>query len=361
MRAPSRTPLSLTLLACLAATNGHAAGAADGPPPVPVTVERAQAQSLGASITATGEVASRSDAEISAEVAGRLVWIAEPGAAVASGATIARIDAAELTLDLRESDAAVRRLEAEARLLGAQRDRLRALGGNGVVSAAQLEEATARHEMAVQQLEQSRVLRDRARLALQRAEIRAPFAGAVVERLRDRGEYLTVGAPLLRLVDTRQVEVVARAPLSAAQLVRPGTPARLEANGQRVTGKVRAVVPVGDERSRLLELRVQVAGTDWPVGAPVRVQVDGAAAKASVAVPRDAVILRQSETYVYRVGDDGVAERVAVQVGAGRGPNVTVAGGLRPGDRVIVRGGERLQPGQAVTVTNERTTVAKTG
>jgi hypothetical protein len=94
MRAPSRTSLSLALLACLAAANGHAAGAAEGPPPVPVTVERAQAQSLGASITATGEVASRHDAEISTEVAGRLVWIAEPGATVGSDglALLARQD-----------------------------------------------------------------------------------------------------------------------------------------------------------------------------------------------------------------------------------------------------------------------------
>jgi RND family efflux transporter MFP subunit len=332
--------------------------ATEGPLPVPVTVARVEGGAIGATTSATGAVASRNDAAIYAEVPGRLLWIAEPGTSVGRDGVIARIEARDLELTLRDADAAVRRIDAEVRLLGSQRDRLNALGGSSVVSRAQLDEAAARHEMAVQQLEQARVTRDRARLMLERTQIRAPFAGAVAERLHSIGEFVTPGTALARIVDTRNIEVVARAPLNLAQALKPGATATLVMDGTRVQGNVRAVVPVGDERSRLLELRVAVTGVDWPVGTPVRVELVSPTVSAGVSVPRDAVILRQAATYVFRVAADGKAERVPVQVGAGRGEAVAVTGGLRAGDRVVVRGGERLQPGQSVTVMNERTSVA---
>jgi RND family efflux transporter MFP subunit len=330
----------------------------EGPPPVPVTVARVQGGAPGATNGATGAVASRNDAAISAEVSGRLLWIAEPGTRIERNGVLARIEARDLQLGLRDSEAAVRRIDAEVRLLAAQRDRLNTLGQTSAVSRSQLEEATARHEMSAQQLEQARVTRDRAALMLERTVIRAPFAGAVAERLHSTGEYVTPGTALARLVDTRNVEVVARAPLNLAGSVKPGSVATLEMGGARVTGKVRAVVPVGDERSRLLELRIAVADVEWPVGAPVRVELVNAERSAGVSVPRDAVILRQAATYVYRVAKGNTAERVPVTVGAGRGESVAVVGDLRAGDLVVVRGGERLQPGQAVTVTNERQSVA---
>jgi multidrug efflux pump subunit AcrA (membrane-fusion protein) len=69
-----------------------------------------------------------------------------------------------------------------------------------------------------------------------------------------------------------------------------------------------------------------------------------------VTVPRDAVILRQGESYVMRVLPDNTAERVAVTIGAGRENHVQIDNSLRAGDRVISRGGERLEPGQSVKV-----------
>jgi RND family efflux transporter MFP subunit len=335
------------------------ATAADGPPPAPVTVAKAQSRSLAGSSVATGAVASRNDAAIAAEVGGRLVWIAEPGSVVERNEPIARLDRAELLLALRDAEAAVKRIDAETRLLASQRDRLQSLDARSVVSAAQLEEAAARHEMAVMQLEQAKVSRDRARLMLERAEIRAPFPGAVVERLHSPGEFVAVGTPLARLVDTRNVEVVARAPLSLAASLKSGTVAQLKMNGSGQSGRVRAVVPVGDERSRLLELRIALDESDWPVGAPVQVVLPAAPSQDGVSVPRDAVILRQASTYVFRVTAAGTAEKVPVTLGRGQGSSVTVTGPLRSGDRVVVRGGERLSHGQPVTVTNEQLTASR--
>ena len=113
---------------------------------------------------------------------------------------------------------------------------------------------------------------------------------------------------------------------------------------------LRAVIPVGDERSRMVELRIALADRSLRVGAPVRVEIAPRNTRPVVTVPRDAVILRQGESYVMRVKSDNTAERVVVALGPGRDNQVQIDGLLRAGDRVIVRGGERLEPGQTVAV-----------
>src|SRR6185436_17300553 len=130
----------------------------------------------------------------------------------------------------------------------------------------------SRERMAEQDVEQARVARDRAQLDLNRAAVRAPFAGIVAERLQQSGEYVAGGAPLLRLVNDRELEVVARAPLGTAYSVVAGSEASLVDGDRRASGKVRAVIPVGDDRSRMVELRIALT-SPWRVGTPVRVEI----------------------------------------------------------------------------------------
>ncbi len=59
-------------------------------------------------------------------------------------------------------------------------------------------------------------------------------------------------------------------------------------------------------------------------------------------------MLRRDGAFVFRVNADNTAERIAVEPGVGAGDLISVSGALEPGDRVVVRGGERLQPGQPV-------------
>jgi RND family efflux transporter MFP subunit len=340
----NRQGLIAALLFSSLAASVHAAD----PPPVPVVVAEARSENLAASLSATGTVVSRNDARISGEVGGTLAWIAEPGANVRRGETVARIDGERHALTLRDNEAAVRRLEAQLQLLTTQRNRLQTLGN--VVSQSQLEEAVSRERMAEQDVEQARVARDRARLDLNRATVRAPFDGVVAERLQQSGEFVAGGTPLLRLVNDRDLEVVARAPMITADAVSAGALAQLVDGDHKGTGTVRAVIPVGDERSRMMELRIALTDRGWRVGAPVRVEIAPRKLKAVVTVPRDAVILRQGSSYVMRVKSDNTAERVAVNIGPGRANQVQIDGLLQAGDRIVVRGGERLEPGQSVKV-----------
>jgi len=344
-------------VACLAATMVSLAGAvglAEGqtaPPPVPVTIARAVAGSVEATRTATGTVVSRNDARLAAEIAGRLTWVAEPGNTVSRGAALARVDTTTLQLELRENEAQVRRLAANVGLLETQLERLETLG-EGIASRSQIDEAAARLAMARQELEQARVAGDRTRHDIARGTLRAPFPGHVVERMRQLGEFVAPGVEVLRLTDTDSVEVVARAPVAEAMHLKAGHEVRVMGAGAAEGSRIRAVVPVGDERSRMLELRIALSGGRWPIGSAVRVELPSVTSASAVIVPRDAVIVRADGAHVFRVGQDDVAERVPVRLGNGDAARVEVLEGLSGGDRVVVRGGERLSAGQAVQVAS---------
>jgi RND family efflux transporter MFP subunit len=333
------------------------------PPPAAVTVAAVTEAKLGATVTATGTVVSRNDARLAAEVAGRLAWVAEPGTRIAKGAPVARVDARTLELQLREDDAQVARLVANAELLDTQLQRLTALP-DGIASKSQIDEAAARLAMARHELEQARAARERTRHFVERAVIRAPFPGHVVERIRQLGEFVGAGTEVVRLTDTGNVEIVARAPVAEAAHLAVGQAVTVHGASRDVSSKIRAIVPVGDERSRLLEVRIALSGDGWPIGSAVRVDLPAAqSASAALVVPRDAVIVRADGAHVFRVAQGDVAERVPVRVGNGDASRVEVSGGLTVGDRVVVRGGERLRPGQTVTIatTGGATKSAKAG
>jgi RND family efflux transporter MFP subunit len=335
------------------AVSSRAASAAraldQAPPPAPVPVAPVMKGSLAATVAATGTVVSRNDARLAAEVTGRLDWVAEPGARIARGAPVARVDARALELMLRETDAQISRLAANAELLDTQLARLNALPA-GIASQSQIDEAAARLAMARHELDQARAARESARHSIARATIRAPFTGYVAERIRQLGEFVSAGTEVLRLTDTENVEVVARAPVAEAGHLAVGQAVTVHGTGQDHPSKIRAIVPVGDERSRMIELRVAMSGAGWPIGSAVRVDLPAARQSAGLMVPRDAVIVRADGAHVFRVGKGDLAERIAVRVGSGDAQRVEVTGSLAAGDRVVVRGGERLRQGQPVKV-----------
>jgi hypothetical protein len=112
-------------------------------------------------------------------------------------------------------------------------------------------------------------------------------------------------------------------------------------------------VPVGDAVSRMVEIRLSAKEGDWLVGSAVQVSLPSDSPVTAVAVPRDALVERGGQSFVYKVSEDGRAEQVLANVRSIVGLWVAVADGIAPGDRVIVRGAERLGPGQPVEIIQQ--------
>ena len=320
------------------------------PPPAVVSVAAAELRPVAPLLWTPASAVSRHDARIAAEASGRLVRLAEIGEAVSAGAVLAQIDDTALRLAVEEAEAARDRLVARLAYVRSQQERLTQLAAQGTVSRSQAEEQAAEQHMLEREREGAEVALRQARHRLSLATVRAPFAGTVVERLAAQGEYLAPGTPLLRLVDTAGVELQARAPVSLSALLKAGDTVDVRQGSERRRGSVRAVVPVGDAASRQFELRVTVDGAAPLIGSAMEVGLPSAAAQEQLAVPEDAIVLRPGERYVVRVSAENTAERVPVELGATVDQWVAVSGQLAPGDRLIIRGAERVRPGQPLDI-----------
>jgi multidrug efflux pump subunit AcrA (membrane-fusion protein) len=117
-----------------------------------------------------------------------------------------------------------------------------------------------------------------------------------------------------------------------------------------MVGHISALVPVGDDRSRQFEVRASMANPKWLVGTPIEMRLPSSAEHLALTVPRDALVFRTNRRYVLRVNRSNVVEELDVVLGATWSDVVEVEGRLSPGDRLIVRGGERLSAGAVVRV-----------
>ncbi len=341
--------LLLVLLLCLSFSPLLAAD----PPPAPVMVAPVVERELAPTIRVTGDVISRHDARLSAEVAGRLVSVAEVGQHVAAGQVLARIDHELLRFQREEFEAEIDQVEARKTFLVREVKRLRRLAKSNNTAQTLLDQTVS--ELGV---EDAKLVSARARLKqiedrIRRSTVRAPFAGVVMERFRHPGEWVDGGDEVVHLLDTTELEVRAMAPLATRPYLKTGMTLLLVADDTSVQGEIRALVPAGNARSHLMDVRIVFQHPRWTVGQVLEVAVPTAAPRRAVVVPRDALVLRRSGIAVYRLTADGGAERVAVRTGIAQGDLIEVLGELRPGDRVITRGGERLRPGQKVRVLNE--------
>jgi RND family efflux transporter MFP subunit len=321
--------------------------------PAPVSVDEAQLDVFSASIWVSGTVISRNDARVSAETDGRVTWVADVGQRIEAGDAIARVDDADLQLELEDNLAMLESLKAQHRFQKNNLERLNRLAAGNNAAENQLDQAGAELDMSGQEIRRAEVAVAQTRRRIAQSRVVAPFSGIVVERLVQAGEFVNRGAEVARLVDVDNREIRARAPLDVSGFVNEGLEVSVEFRDRQSLSPVRRVIPVGDERSRMFEVRIAADDPAWVVGSPVRVALPNSDPRQMVAVPRDALVLRGSEMFVLRVTHDNVVEKVSVDTGIGLGSMVEVIGDVSGGDKVVTRGAERLKPGQEVVVSKK--------
>ena len=338
--------ISVLLVTLLSATV-----AAQEAPPAPVSVDEARADVFSAAQWVSGTVISRHDSRIAAETDGRITWIAEVGERIVEGEPFAVIDDTDLRLELKDRRAQLESLQAQRRFQESSLERLNRLAASNNASANQLDEAKSQLEMTVQAIQRANITIAQTQRRIEQTRVVAPFPGMVVERLVQVGEFVNRGVPVARLVDTENREIRAQAPLSVSPFLREGLEVTVQHQDRQSLSPVTRVIPVGDDHSRMFEVRIASENPAWVIGTPVRIALPNSDPREMVAIPRDALVLRGSEMFVLRVLNDNTVEKISVDTGIGLGDLVEVIGNVSGGDRVVTRGAERLQPGQTVVIS----------
>lgn len=311
--------------------------------PSPVQVAPAQVRQLAPAVRATGIVRSRASADLAAAVAGRLEFVAEPGAAVKAGAVVARLDSRETLLARTEQQARVKRAQLNLVALDREVARLRAAGT--AVSRVNVDQAQANRDLAEADLQVARAELAQTQDQLVRSTLTAPFDGVVSERVRRIGEEVARGEVIARIVNPDELEIRLFVPLRHVRAIKPGHVVEVSSERKEFTATVSAIVPAGDPRTQSFEVLVQAPAVDGllAAGNTVQVRLPLGEPQRRLSVPRDALIIRAEGLYIVKVDSEQRAERVAVKAGVADGDWIAVDGPVRAGDRIVIRGGETLR------------------
>lgn len=370
---PKRAARLLTAGVSLWAAGGAALaqpGSASAPPAVHVVVDAAREETLEAMREVVGELRAVKRSVLASQRAGLVVEVrVEASDSVADGDVLVRLDDSIARLDVERASAEVDQRaavvdERNAALAKAQRDeqRLAELTRRAAASENELKDAQTTLAEAQARLAQARadLAAAAADLALARERlsdmvVKAPFAGAVVEKRIEVGQWAGEGQGVIDLVALDPIDAWLSAPQAlAARLLRDPSATiqvRDEASGELHESSELRVAPVADPLSRNVGVRVRLPNPDGALrpGMSVLGLLPEGRSEPALTVHKDAILRNDAGPFVYVVRG-GVAVPVRVQKLFAAGDRVAVrAEGLSDGALVIVEGNERLFPGQSVS------------
>lgn len=352
--------LLLAAMTALAATGCSSdASPAAGPPPPEVSVASVLSRTVGQWDDFTGRVAAVESVELRPRISGYVQRVAyAEGQEVRKGDLLFVVDPRPYQAALDRAQAELARARAEARLAQAQDARAQSLIEAKAISREEFEQRKANSAGADAAVRAAEAAVAAARLDLQFTQVRSPIAGRAGRALVTEGNLAQADATLLTTVVSQDpvfvyFETDEQTWLRYAALARKGerrdtgNPVRVGlANeaGYPHAGTVDFIDNQVDPRTGTLRARAVLRNPDrlFTPGLFARVQLQGGGARQALLVDDKAVLTDQDRKYVYVLGKGNTAQRKDVVLGRSVDGLRVVTSGLSAGDKVIVRGVQKV-------------------
>jgi membrane fusion protein (multidrug efflux system) len=327
--------------------------AAFAPPPEAVTTVVAQQEEWPVTLKAIGTAAPVQGVTVSADLPGIVESIDfESGRRVRQGEVLVQ-------LDVRQEKAQLAAAQAQQELTRVNFERMQNLVTDGAISRADYDRAAAEQKQA-----EARVGEIRA--TIERKTIRAPFSGILGIRQVHLGQYLSAGDPVVPLQALDPIYVNFGVPQQDAGQLHVSRQIRVTADnlpGVTMPGRVTAIDSVVDETTRNVKVQATLSNPDGRLrpGMFTRVEAAIGGTESVIALPASSISYAPYGDSVFVVADlkdqsgktyRGVRQQF-VKLGSGRGDQIAVTSGLKPGEEVVTSGVFKLRNGAAVHVNNE--------
>ncbi len=340
-----------------------------GRPPSTVTLDDVIAEPLAKTTPVIGRLVARQSGVVASQVRGAVVEMrVDVGDRVERGQVIAVLADGRMKTARDRFAASVARFrglvaaaEAEYRKKQGELKRLGRLSKSAAFSRARYEDLQRDVQARRGALDDRRGQLQEARAQLRQAEIdladtdiKAPFPGVVTEKHIDIGTYLNVGARVVSVLNDTDLEVEAEVPSDRLGELSTGALVALTLDdGSRHRATVRAVVPTENVRTRTRPVRFtpNFGKTRMRLAADqsVTVLIPIGSGRQVATVHKDAVVRGGADAFVFVVKDN-LARRVKVRLGDGMGSRFVVFDGVKPGQKVVIRGNETLGRGGPVRI-----------
>ncbi len=332
------------------------------PPGSPVTAVEVVTETLREEVALTGTSIAHREARISPRLEGLVTRVfVDEGSWVKRGDRLVALERRLAEIEINSARARVD--EARARYADAvrRRNELSELNKKKHVSVSSLDGAKADVEVAAAVLARERSELERRQELLARHTVTAPFAGMVIRKHVEEGQWAKTDTAMIELVAIDTLRIKAALPQRYYTQVGPDAKARVRFDalpGRNFAGTVFARLVAGSESTRSFPLLIDITNAEHllapGMSARVFVELKGNAQPAIV-VPRDSVVTQvDGSRQVWRIepSEQGLkVVAVSVRIGRAHGDRLEVLGdSLAPGDRIVFLGNERLHSGQLVSL-----------
>jgi RND family efflux transporter MFP subunit len=308
-----------------------------------VDVASVQTRVLSRSLPVSGSMLPVVQATVKSKVSGEVEQVTvREGQDVRQGDVIARIDTRNLQAQYDREMAAVEKARAELSLAMLNRDKNRSLLEQRYISQNTYESTESAYAGNVANLKLAEAQARLAKISLDDAVIRAPFAGTIARRLVQPGEKVSMDSSIVMLVDLRQMLLEAAIPTADIPAVHVGQKVRFAVGGfgqREFQGEVQRINPVTTDGSRAITVYVAVANADRALKGGMFAQGDLTleATDPVLAIPQPAVREQAGETFVYTLESGKITRKVVTLGPVIKGDAFAeVRHGLVAGEQVIV-------------------------
>jgi RND family efflux transporter MFP subunit len=240
------------------------------------------------------------------------------GARVVEGQVIARLDPEIADAQVQQAEAAVKAADAQAQLAADVARRNSELSQAGSVSDLQNKSSTSSAAAAAAQLQSAKAQLAQARAARRRHDLRAPFAGVLIDAPDQVGATVATGAALFTLEQLDPLVLRVSVQEGARASLRPGARVRVEAvAGTAATDDavVKVVIPSADSATRRVPVEITVPNPQGRFTAHTlgRALLSLGAEESALSVPASALASNGGD-HVFVLDQRGEVRRVPVRV-----------------------------------------------
>ncbi len=348
--------------------------AAAAPAAIPVSVATVEQRDTAIWNDFSGRVEAVGRVEIRPRAAGAIIAAQfREGSIVKQDDLLFTIDPAPYAVEVQRAEAQVAAATARLELAAKEQQRAQKLVGSGFTPQRDVDQRVNEFHAAEANLHAVQAELATARLNLGYTEVRAPIAGRVGRIEVTPGNLVPSGptAPVLTtLVSVNPVyasfeadeQSLARAlatlPGGGSDLVQeisriPVQMGTLNTEGTPFHGTLQLVDNVVDARSGTVRVRAAFDNPDGKLmpGQFARLRLGQAHTEPALAIDERAIGTDQDRRFVMVVGADNVVAYRQVTLGATADGLRLVTSGLKPGERIVVTGLQRIRPGATVTAT----------
>jgi len=321
-----------------------------GPPPTLIAVAPVTRGSTEPMAEFVGTVYYVRVSEVAAEIEGRVDSAPfEEGQRVEAKQELVRLNADLLELTIAGSRETYEQILVDQEEADKALQRIDPLFREGSVAEVLYDEHYFKKKRLEKRAAVLKTALDRQLLQKEKMSIHAPFAGVVMKKPVEQGEWVSQGGTVAVIADDTEVDVVVDVPESHLQHLQQGREVDLLCSGRKLKGKFINFVPKGDIATRTFSVKLRLENSAGLVeGMEARAMVPTARKTTGLVVPRDAVIEKFGRSVVFVVRD-GTAAMVPVSITGHAGLKTGITGpGLEEGQSVVVKGNERLRDGQPV-------------